>query len=205
MLSGPISCFDDVVWFEPGVDPAKPLDGDNHNTTRPLVDETRHVRIRHRQQEPVGERMWLLFQSAQSLFNGFAEPESDLDSAAIVEVEVLSQTPLPNRKANWDDVEYRAQVRCLQVVALVEITSVLSTCRPHHWPNLNSQVQLFETPSFIFVWLVTQESIEWFVLTQSSPPRIILECYSVEREAAPISVCNYEWDWTKWPHRVLGS
>ena len=212
MLSGPIACFDDVVWFEPGINPAESLDGDNHNWTRPNIGEERHVCIRHGHQEPVGGLMWLLFQSGFSLANGFPESESELEAeneletALLIEVEILSQQPLPKKRNSWGGTQYNAEVCCLRVMTLADITRTVAPCIPFdpllNWPDASKEVQIWETPSFTFVWLISESSTQWFVLTRTTPPRMIVACYIIELEDNPISVCNCELDWSKWPHRV---
>ncbi len=193
------SCFEDVVWFEPDADLSEPLETWNHCETRPTVGEVRRVRVRHEHQEAVGRRMWLLFQSGLSLVNGFPEPPEELENAAIIEVEVLSQTRAPKKADYWSQTQYDAQVRCLQVIAFTEIVQEFSPCRPPQWPRANREVQIFETPSFLYIWIISQEVLEWFVLTRTEPPRLIVQCEALGDE--PFTICNCEWDWAKWPHR----
>lgn len=201
MIDHTISCFDGIVWFEPDTSPDVLLDEYNHNITRPLEGEMRHVCIRHDHQVPLGGRMWLLFQSGLSLANGFPDLDeaSELENAVLIEVEILSQRKVTKKQKALGIAQYGAQVRCLQIVPLTQISHEFAPCKPLYWPEENREIQTSQTSSFTFVWIIS-EIQQWFVLTRSEPPHLIMTSFGEWYE--PFEVCNCEWDWAKWSHRV---
>jgi hypothetical protein len=85
----PTLVYQDIAWREVGEEPTDESIWPR-NVTCPNVGEQRWMCIAYSYiNSTVGGRVWLLYQPALSLFNGWEEHPEELEKSALVEVEIL--------------------------------------------------------------------------------------------------------------------
>ncbi len=128
-MNSPLHCYSEVEWREVGergTDESEWM----RNQTCPIEGEVRWCQVHLYRQISAGQTCWLLFQTGNTLFNGWINTSEDLDALALVEVEILAAkaaTGSPLGAGQW------LQVRCLKIVPFAQIPQMLPTITLANW------------------------------------------------------------------------
>jgi hypothetical protein len=178
----------EVEWREVGEEPTHEPNW-YRNKTCPAAGEQRWANIRQRHQTALSERVWLLYQPALSLCNGWDEHPAELDTSAIVECEICDRFD-----TDWSyHPIYRGWVKvvCHRVVRLTDI--------PNYFPPTQSN-DIYaddgsmgdyrgETSKLLYLTRQYQEAAHWWVITKTIPARLVLACLDIYD--SPFEICNF--------------
>lgn len=217
-MSTPNFAFDNVEWHEPGEPPRNGCDWER-NRTCPQPGETRWANLRQWHQTEIGEHIWLLWQPAVALFNGWATPD-ELDATRLVEVELLerhqpewfaktnaaflAQHPdvveamheLEQQGAIFEapDNEHRgwARLACRQVLALSQIPHALPPTEFENFPPRSApDMTRLDSDTLLFLLRQYDEASEWWIVSTKSQ-RLVLYCLDITSHQ-PVEIHNALW------------
>ena len=179
--------FHSVEWREVGEKPTHAPYWER-NRTAPQSGEKRWINVRQWHCTLTGGRLWLLYQPALSLFNGWDEHPHTLDGTTIVECEIICR-----QKQEWrGEYDYRGwiEVVCRQVIRLADIPLHFAETREEYsLPQRSGKSTIFaEGTNLIYLARINQDVVEWWIITKTTPARCVLSCLEVSLD--PFVICN---------------